>query len=379
MRRGAWALGLWAFGLLTSGVAAAVPASAQTVPDLDIRIDRDTRPGILASELVVNLKVTVTNGTTAAPPQDRFEVFANAQQPAGARTEIFPCAHERDSSPDVPAGIYLCTVLVDHGGRWQFSGVVNRLRADPDDPPEVLGRAVTELDIVTTEVAPAADGDQIRGRLLDVALLWGHAGFAALWLLAVTLIGILAFPALRHRLSPLGLHRLEDRFDLTVKSLWGATGLLVASGTYLLLNQTAYETPFSAARIEAAFRLPYGKPYFLTLAAKLGVYAAMVAASVALHAEARRRLRAHVVVVPATVDEPSPWHPTPPDGRSRSRTAVAELPPIVETPAAEQERPAPAIVRAGALVLVAGTAGLSLTITLLKYFHELIEAARALL
>jgi hypothetical protein len=389
MSRRLRAPGLWALGLLAGGVAAGVPASArtesaqtasgQTASGPDIQIERDTRPGILASDLVVNLKVTVTDPATAAPPKDRFEVYASAQQPAGAKTEIFPCAHERDSSPDVPAGIYLCTVLVDHGGRWQFSAVVNRSRADPDDPPQVLGRTATDIDLVTTEVAPPADGNQIRGRLLDVALLWGHAGFAALWLLAVSVVGILAFPALRHRLSPLGLHRLEDRFDLTVKSLWGATGLLVASGTYLLLNQTAYETPLSAARIEAAFRLPYGKPYFLTLAAKLGIYAVMVAASGALHAEARRRLRAHVVVVPPMVDDPSPWHATPPDGGGRSRTAVAELPPILETAAAEQERPAPRVARAGALVLVAGTAGLSLTITLLKYFHELIEAARALL
>ena len=272
-----------------------------------------------------------------------------------------------------------------HGGRWQFSGAVNRLRGDPDDPPVVLGRAVTELDIVTSEVAPAADENRIRGRLFEVALLWGHAGFAAVWLLAVALIGILAFPALRHRLSPFGLHRLEDRFDLMVKSLWAATGLLVASGTYLLLNQTAYETPFSAPRIEAAFRLPYGKPYFLTLATKLGIYAAMVAASTVLHAEARRRLHARVIVVPAALDDPSPWHATRPAGREPGRTAVAELPPIVETSAAVEREPndhqgsAPGVARAGALVLVAGTAGLSLTITLLKYFHELIEAARAIL
>jgi hypothetical protein len=369
---------LCALGLVAGGVAGPGPASAQTAAGLDIRIERDTRPGVLASDLVVNLKVTVTDRATSAPPRDRFEVYAGAQQPAGARTEFFPCAHERDSSPDVPPGIFLCTVLVDHGGRWRFSGVVNRQRADPDDPPVVLGRAAAELDIVTDEVAPTAEEGRIRGRPIEVALLWGHAGAAALWLLAVALMGILAFPALRHRLSPFGLHRLEERFDLTVKSLWAATGLLVASGAYLLLNQTAYETPFSAARAEAAFRLPYGKPYFLTLAAKLGIYAAMVAAGALLQTEARRRLRAHGAVVPAALDDPSPWHADRPDGRGRSRTAVADLPPIVASPAAgEQEGAAPGIVRAGALVLVAGTAGLSLTITLLKYLHELIEAARA--
>ena len=286
-----------------------------------------------------------------------------------------------NSSLMLPAGIYLCTVLVDHGGRWQFSGAVNRLRGDPDDPPVVLGRAVIEFDIVTSEVRPpAADENRIRGRLFEVALLWGHAGFAAVWLLAVALIGILAFPALRRRLSPFGLHRLEDRFDLMVKSLWAATGLLVASGTYLLLNQTAYETPFSAARIEAAFRLPYGKPYFLTLATKLGIYAATVAASAVLHAEARRRLRAHVIVVPAALDDPSPGTPPGPPGASGAgQPSLSCRRSSKRPPLWSRNAPRPVSRRAGALVLVAGTAGLSLTITLLKYFHELIEAARAIL
>jgi hypothetical protein len=41
--------------------------------------------------------------------------------------------------------------------------------------------------------------------------------------------------------------------------------------------------------------------------------------------------------------------------------------------------PTPIMARCGAAVLIAGTVGLSLSITLLKYFHELIEAARAAL
>ncbi len=106
----------------------------------------------------------------------------------------------------------------------------------------------------------------------------------------------------------------------------------------------------------------------------------MVAASAVLHAEARRRLRAHVMVVPAALDDPSTWHAIRSGGSEGGGTAVVDLSPIVRTSAAvEQERTAPGVARAGALVLLAGTAGLSLTITLLKYFHELIEAARAIL
>jgi hypothetical protein len=384
----------WLCGaVLACGVAAAPgTASAQATAGLDLRLERDTRPRILSSALVVNLKLTVTERETAAPPQDTFEVYAFAEEPAGAKTEIFPCAQEHDSSPEAPRGVYLCTVLVDHGGRWAFSGVVNKLRANPDEPPVPLGRTAAEIDIVTNEVAPAADENPIKGRLFEVALLWGHAAAAAAWLVAVGLVSILAFPALRGRLSTFGRRRLEERFALIVRSTWVATGLLVASGTYLLLNQTAYETPFSSSRIEAAFRLPYGKPYFLALAVKLGIYAVMVAASVVLLAEARRRLRSTVMVVSADIDETSPWRTARPDAspwrtagpddQGGRRTAVADLPPVaVETPAAVTgpEPDAPALVRGGAVTLIAGTVGLSLSITLLKYFVELIEATRALL
>ena len=79
---------------------------------------------------------------------------------------------------------------------------------------------------------------------------------AGVWLVAAALVCALALPALRRRLSPFGLHRLEDRFDLIVKSIWTATGLLVVSGTYLLLNQTAYDTPFSSGAATACSASP---------------------------------------------------------------------------------------------------------------------------
>lgn len=314
---------------------AAPPAVAQTGPGLDVRLERDPRPGALSSALAVNLTVTVTEQGTGAVPAADFDVFAFAEAASGAKTEIFPCAQEHDNSPDVPRGVYMCTVLIDHGGRWRFSSVVNRRRASAADPPVALGRAESTFDIDTGEVAAGADAEAVKGRAVEVVLLWGHTAAAGAWLAVAALIAALALPAMRTRLSPFGLHRLEDRFDLLVKSTWTATGLLVGSGTYLLLNQTAYDTPFSSARMDAAFRLPYGKPYFLTLAAKLAVYAVMLAASTALLREARRRLR----------------------------VAVA----------------APGRLRVGAAALAAGTVALSLSITLLKYFHELIEAARAAL
>ncbi len=102
---------------------AAPPAVAQTGPGLDIRVERDPRPGALSSALAVNLKVTVTERGTGAIPAADFDVFAFAEPASGAKTEIFPCAQEHDNSPEVPRGVYMCTVLIDHGrlvlGTWQ--------------------------------------------------------------------------------------------------------------------------------------------------------------------------------------------------------------------------------------------------------------------
>lgn len=337
MTRGGLILG----ALLLWCAAASTPAAtAQAPDDLAVRIERDLRPGALSSELVVNLKITVTDRPTGRAPEQRLEVYAFADEPAGSRTDFFPCAHEHDNSPEVPRGVYLCTVLVDHGGRWRFSGVVNGLRANADAVPVTLARSTIELDIVSAEVAPSALPVRIKGRAVEVALLWSHAAAAGGWLVGTALAAFLALPALRRRLSTDGVHRLEDRFDAIVKATWVATGLLVASGTYLLVNQTAYDTPLSPARMDAVFRLPYGKPYFLALAAKLALYGAMLAASALLLTEARRQRRAG-----------SPAGETSP----------------------------PLLIRLSTTTLVAGAVGVSVSITLLKYFHELIEATRALL
>ena len=326
----------WSCALLAVGLAAAA-APAQAAPALDIRLERDARPGALSSALAVNLKLTVTDRGTGTVPADNFEVYAFAEPAAGAATEYFPCAQEHDNSPEVPRGIYLCTVLVNYGGRWRFHGVVNQMRVTAEDQPVALGRTAQDFDIATAEVAPRIDAQRIQARLVEVILLWGHAVAAGAWLLAAGLVAALALPALRRRLSTFGLHRLEDRFAVLVKGLWTATAVLVGSGTYLLVNQTAYDTPFSTDRLDAVFRLPYGKPYFLALGVKLGVYAVMLAASAVLLREARRQLR------------------------------VSDAPVV------------PATVRVGATAMVGGTVALSLSITLLKYFHELIEAARAVL
>ncbi len=100
----------------------------------------------------------------------------------------------------------------------------------------------------------------------------------------------LALPGARRYLSTIGLHQLERRLDLLVKATWVTTGLVLGSGTYLTLNQTAYEAPFSSSAAKAVFNLPYGKPYFLALGTKITLYLLMAATTIPIVRGARRRL-----------------------------------------------------------------------------------------
>src|SRR5262249_50792384 len=140
----------------------------------------------------------------------------------------------------------------------------------------------------------------------DVALLQVHTAVAMAWFACVALLLVLAFPGGRRWLSPSGCHRLERGLDQIVKATAVATGGVLASGLYLTLKQTAYKTPLSSRAVHAAFALPWGKPYFVTLAVKIGLYLAMAAATVPLVREAKRRTLSSGDARPVAR---SPWGP----------------------------------------------------------------------
>jgi len=96
----------------------------------------------------------------------------------------------------------------------------------------------------------------VKGRVTDVAVLWIHSLFAALWFAAVGALALLAFPSLRQRLSPLGIHRIEDRIGALTRALFGTTLLVVATGVYLLVKETAYQAPWSPSAARGVFHLP---------------------------------------------------------------------------------------------------------------------------
>jgi hypothetical protein len=201
-----------------------------------------------------------------------------------------------------------------------------------------------------------------------VMLLLGHTAVAAAWFACAAMLALLGLPGLRQRLSVIGCHLLERRLDLIVQATWATAGLTVASGAYLTLTQAAYDPPNSPSEVDEVFDLPFGKPYFLTLALKITLYLMMMVASVPLVREARRRMLSLAAPQEAEDD------PYPGGSAAAAGTAVA-----VRAVVAPVERPAPNAVRLGVGTLVAGGVGVWVCVTLLKYFHELVEASRALL
>jgi hypothetical protein len=372
-RRHAARCGL-AASVIVLGVAS--PSAAQGVPQFDLQVERDTRPRTsVLSNLSVAYRVTVRDRATGGPP-DRHVVFAQATNAQGEKTPSFACGHTNDVDSRTPPGVYDCTVIVDHGGAWNFVAVLVEERTDPRRSPVPLAQATVPFELstpqVTTDEVPGAEISASPG---DVILLFGHASVAVGWFVCVALLAALALPGPRRFLSTAGRHGLERRLDLIVKATSVTTGLVVGSGAYLTFTQTAYDAPFSSSAVDAVFALPYGRPYFLALTAKVALYALMVGASIPLVLGARRRLLSGADA-PASELTPVDLEPlpvTPPGGGVacdfRLRTALL--------PALAEETPGGG--RFAAVLIVAGGVGVAVCVTILKYLHELIESARGLL
>jgi uncharacterized membrane protein len=354
--------------VLALGVAA--PAGAQTAPPLDVRIERDLSPRTSINQLGVPHRVTLIDKATGQPPAAGFEVFGQAANDRGGeQTPAFECEEMSLSDAKIPPRVYYCPIIVDHGGSFVFTAIVNKARASQKDTPVNVAKASAPFQLDTNEVYTGDPTKKvIRGKFAEVFALSGHAFSGAVWFGCVMALAALVFPAFRRCLSPGAIYRLERRLDLVVKLTWAATGVVVASGTYLLVNQTAYKTPFSKSAIDGVFALPFGRPYFLVLAAKLAIYAVMVAASIPLVAGAQRNLRLHTA--------------TPPAPRVARATAAGGVVTAVEvetqTAGPPRERSATLLARVATYVVVVGLPAILICVTLLKYFHELVEASRVI-
>src|SRR5581483_1991762 len=282
--------GLLAAGLLAG--AAGPAAAADTGSRFDIRIEPDTRPRTnILSNLSAAYRVTLHERATGQAPTESYVMFAQAGNAQGEKSPFFACGHVNDVDSRTPPGIYDCIVYVDHGGPWIFTASVSKERRDAKQAPVALAQASVTFELPVGEVAKGEDVKTVNLKVKpkDVALLLGHTGVAVTWFGCAGLLLLLALPGGRRWLSPAFCHRLERRLDEIVKATVVATGLVLASGLYLTLKQTAYKAPLSSRAVHAAFALPWGKPYFLTLAVKIALYLAMAAATVPLVREARHR------------------------------------------------------------------------------------------
>jgi hypothetical protein len=353
--------------------AGATGAAAQSAPQLDIRIERDTRPRTSGvSNLSIAHTVTVRDRASGQVPQERYVVFAQATNQQGEKSTFFACGHTNDVDSRTPPGVYDCTVIVDHGGAWDFVAVVSEERSDPNQAPVPIAQASVAFELVTgASVSGEVPGTGISASITDVAVLFGHGAVAAGWFVCVALLSALALPGARRFLSTAGCHHLERRLDLIVKATWVTTGLVLGSGTYLTLTKTAYDAPFSSREVDAVFALPYGKPYFLTLTAKIVLYLLMVAAGVPLVRGARRRMLSS-----GSVPDVSP--PAPARGTADTPAGGGVATAVRPAPSRVVRRPSgPGPV--SATVVLAGGVGIAVCVTILKYLHELIESARGLL
>jgi hypothetical protein len=364
-------------GLVASVITLAVasPAAAQGAPQFDLQVERDTRPRTsVLSNLSVAYQVTVRDRATGRPP-DRHVVFAQATNQQGEKTPSFACGHTNDVDSRTPPGVYDCTVIVDHGGAWNFVAVLLEERTDPRQSPVPLAQATVAFELSTPQVTTdEVPGAEISASPRDVVLLFGHASAAVGWFGCVALLAALALPGVRRFLSTAGRHHLERRLDLIVKATWVTTGLVVGSGVYLTFTQTAYDAPFSSSAVDAVFALPYGRPYFLALAAKIALYAVMVGASIPLVLGARRQLLsgADAPAPELTSVDLEPIPVAPPGGGVACdvRVRTAPLATVAETAGSGG---------LGAVLIVAGATGVAVCVTILKYLHELIESARGML
>jgi len=376
-------------------VLGASGAAAQTGPRFDIQIERDTRPRTsILTNLSAAYRVTLRDHDTGQAPTTSYVMFSQATNAQGEKSPFFACGHVNDVDSRTPPGVYDCIVYVDHGGPWTFVASVSKERSDAKQAPVALAQASVPFELPVGEVARGEDvkAANLKAKPTDVALLLGHTGVAVAWFACVALLMALALPGGRRWLSPAACHRLERGLDQIVKATAVTTGLVLSSGLYLTLKQTAYKTPLSSRAVHAAFALPWGRPYFLTLAVKIGLYLTMAAATVPLVREARRRMLSSVEAPPAarsprgprrgdTRGGARPAGSSPLAGGDRAAVAVAdpEAAPVPAETAPLVTKGASGPVRLAAVTVLAGGAGVWLCVTILKYLHELIEAARAVL
>jgi hypothetical protein len=352
------------------------PAGAQSPADVRVRVERSDKTG--QTPLWIPVRATVTEGDGGRPLSVDHLVFAAARNSGGDEAGPFTLGPLEANDPSA-RGIHQGFVIVPYGGPWTITAVAKTAHADPGVASAVLGRGTAEMvvdaPVDAAAAAAAGGGGGPKSEPLGVAVLWVHTMVAVGWGIAIALLALLALPAGRRLLSDHGGNLLDGNLDKIARGAWWLTGLVVGTGIYNMANSVAYRVPLSPDQVSALFRLPYAKPYYVSLTVKLAMYAVMIGATIPLIREARRRATADgAETVVSLSDDPSPW--ANPDRPATGQVALRSKQTVAvgddwARPAASDGR-----ARVPVAIMVTGGAVIITAVTLLKYFHLLGELSR---
>jgi hypothetical protein len=353
------------------------------------QLDHTVAPNYITMDIIVDK----ADGTH---PTANYGVFLTFNEPGKDPVDNpANCQQEHYNSPEVPLGIYRCTAIVSGPGKWEFHGTVNKPAYNNQT---VLRTVSTTLDIPDAiKLGNESKGLQyiVEGKTFEVFLLQSHVVLAGLWLLLSGLMAFLAIPRLRQTMSVLTLHTLEVRRGFLTSLLWATFGGTLGTGLYLLGTQTAYKAPYAAnsfshKKWETITRLPYAKDYFFALYGKIFIFLIMAAFTVILQMEASRQAQMAQDSEGIDIDDDDDmWshgvHFDESGHILHDDVAVASGAggSVATAPVQARRRTSGAVgvsartlwVAAG--VLLAGSAGIGVCVTLLKYLHELIESTVA--
>ncbi|HEY4410656.1 MAG TPA: hypothetical protein VGO87_12305 [Acidimicrobiia bacterium] len=401
------ALALGLAGTFVGARGAGAQETTTTVPQygarpvkiaLEVRTDyTETLP----SPLYIPLRARLTDAETGQPIADPYTVRASVRVPNEASKEAYDFAYPHGTVEGAEPGVYNGLVIVPAGGTWTvLVNAYNTREADTAKLPRSLG--VSQIDVSATgpalQTAQGRRSNDVAGNTnpkaqsSEVALLFFHSIVAGLWFALAGLLVVLGLPNRRRLLAGNLTDVLERNIrKLTHAFLW-VTVLVWGTGLLNLKKAVAFAPPLSSKQATRLFRLPYARPYIYSLYTKIGLYALLTVAAVALVKEARRRAAEfddHVVRVggaeTAAVAVPAPVRPQGPIAFTprRSATALATRPaparpaPVVVTNGAPLARAGTAF-RVAAVSLVAGGGAIIFCVTVLKYCHILSEAVRGL-
>lgn len=376
-----------------SGSSTVTPDGQALGLAINVIHDPQPRPEGPLGKNGIPLVVTITEN--GKPTSRDYEVFAQAQNAQGDKTSVETCLERSYTSPTTARGIFWCTVIVDSPGDWTHSAFVNKIRKTQDEPPLNYGQAHVAIPCPEEEGCKLLESkgkvQGVSGDASTVAFLSLHTIFAATWFFCIALLVLLSLAAGRRALSERGAHYFESKLDRIVTGAKATTLAVAASGVYLMFRETAYDHPSTPDKVDGVFALEYGKPYFLSLWTKIGVYAVLIGFSVVIIKEARRRSTTVIATgggrkSTRDVSADDIWGGDNWEKKSRGGTAVmVEEPQVIAEPQSEAET-APVLdedtthksVRIAVLATAIGGVVIWFCVVLLKYFHQLIEAAGAI-